>query len=331
MLAFLRKLTMSNSISIVMTTYNGEHFIIDQLKSINNQTRKPDQVIIFDDCSTDSTVQKIHSFISENNLQNWILSVNEHNLGWMKNFYEASKMADGDIIFFSDQDDIWLPNKIDLLSKILIEKKAGCVYGESIIVDENNHEIASCNPKKHFSNGLTEEVFDHRFYAKTFLGCRMCVSRAILDYYLKIQVPENGHDSQCARIALLVSSLWRVDTPVIRYRMHKNNTSGVVAIGSFGYSNPQKRISAIKSSEKWLSRMAKASNVSEDRRQLCQQISQFQNLRYTYLTTNRIAFLKLFQKKKYYKDFTMMVGDYAYKHGLNKKFGNIRRTFARIK
>ena len=101
------------SISVLMCTYNGEKYIEEQLISIYEQTYKPDEVLIFDDCSTDSTVYIIRSFIKKYNLEkSWILEINEKNKGYVKNFKNGINKVKGDFIFFSDQDDVWNKNKI---------------------------------------------------------------------------------------------------------------------------------------------------------------------------------------------------------------------------
>ena len=82
-------------ISIAMTTYNGEKFVIKQLQSLLNQTLQPDEVIIHDDRSSDSTPELVQKFIKENNLTNWHFSVNEKNLGYKQNFYETIKQHIG--------------------------------------------------------------------------------------------------------------------------------------------------------------------------------------------------------------------------------------------
>ena len=69
-------------LSIVLSTYNGEAYITEQLDSILNQTRKADEVLIFDDCSTDNTPQIIEQFISEHTLTTWTFAVKQENKGW---------------------------------------------------------------------------------------------------------------------------------------------------------------------------------------------------------------------------------------------------------
>ena len=109
------------SISVVMSTYNGKSFIKKQLDSILNQTVIPDEVIICDDCSSDDTVDIISNYITVNNLNTWTLSVNKKNLGYKANFYQGILKSKGDYVFFSDQDDVWLPNKIELMMQTFNE------------------------------------------------------------------------------------------------------------------------------------------------------------------------------------------------------------------
>ncbi len=104
-------------ISVAMTTYNGEKFVIQQLESIKNQSMNVDEVIICDDQSTDNTCDIISHYIFENGLQNWKLVVNDKRLGYAQNFLKAIKLTKGSLIFLSDQDDIWLENKVESMSK----------------------------------------------------------------------------------------------------------------------------------------------------------------------------------------------------------------------
>ncbi|AIS02791.1 MULTISPECIES: glycosyltransferase [Lactococcus] len=107
------------NISIVMTTYNGQEHIIEQMESIKNQTRIPDEVIILDDQSSDDTVNIIQNYIEKNSLENWGIKINSVNKGWAQNFFDGMREATGDIIFLSDQDDIWTANKINDMSKVM--------------------------------------------------------------------------------------------------------------------------------------------------------------------------------------------------------------------
>lgn len=99
--------------AVIMSTYNGEEYILEQLNSLKNQNLSPDSVYIRDDGSSDQTVDIITRFIFENELSNWSLIRNEQNVGWRRNFMQLLDEASEDIIFFSDQDDIWYADKIE--------------------------------------------------------------------------------------------------------------------------------------------------------------------------------------------------------------------------
>ena len=104
-------------ISVVMATYNGEKYITEQLDTIRNQTRKIDELVVCDDRSKDNTVSVVKAYIKEHNLEDaWAIHVNERNLGYANNFHRATLMATGDLIFFSDQDDLWREDKIEIMA-----------------------------------------------------------------------------------------------------------------------------------------------------------------------------------------------------------------------
>lgn len=100
-------------ISVVIATYNGEKYLREQLDSILHQTYPVYELIIQDDCSTDTTVDIIKEYLKR--FANIKLFVNDINLGFNKNFWSALKKARGSYIAIADQDDIWMPNKIELL------------------------------------------------------------------------------------------------------------------------------------------------------------------------------------------------------------------------
>ena len=110
-------------VSVVMTTFNGEKYIKEQMDSIRTQSLEPDEVIICDDCSTDRTVNFIEDYIAHFQLKDWKLISNSVNKGWKRNFFDASKMSTGDVVFFSDQDDIWNRDKIEKLVTIMTQNE----------------------------------------------------------------------------------------------------------------------------------------------------------------------------------------------------------------
>ena len=109
-----------SKVTIVLATYNGARFIIEQLNSIFIQTRKPDEVLIIDDCSLDNTVSIIREYIEIHHLErDWKIRVNDYNKGYEQNFYDGICSAEGDFIFFCDQDDLWDFEKIEKMINIM--------------------------------------------------------------------------------------------------------------------------------------------------------------------------------------------------------------------
>ena len=124
--------------SVAMTVYNGEKYLIQQMDSIRNQTIDLCEVLIIDDCSSDNTQEIVGSYIDKHGLSNWKIVTNKSNLGWKKNFHKAISQVNGDIIYFSDQDDIWDLKKISIMNGIFKQRSdidvltCRCSYIDSI-------------------------------------------------------------------------------------------------------------------------------------------------------------------------------------------------------
>lgn len=138
--------------SVVLSTYNGEKYLLLQLDSLKNQTCPADEVLIFDDCSTDQTVNLIHQYIAKNQLKNWKLNKNEKNIGWRKNFIGGIRRCEGDIVFTCDQDDIWSLNKIEKMKKAMEEEsQIGLLVSSYTEFYEDNNESPPVQKRK---NGI---------------------------------------------------------------------------------------------------------------------------------------------------------------------------------
>lgn len=94
-----------------MTTYNGVKYLREQIESILSQTYKDFELIICDDCSKDSTVSILKKYQNKDSRVKYF--INESNLGFKKNFEKAISLCSGEYVAFSDQDDIWLPEKLE--------------------------------------------------------------------------------------------------------------------------------------------------------------------------------------------------------------------------
>ena len=127
-------------INIVMSTYNGEQFLAEQIDSIQQQTFKDWQLLIRDDGSSDQTPEIIKSFVAQDPR---IVFINEHdreNFGVIKNFFTLIKHDKADYYFFSDQDDVWLEDKLETMlaaARQYPDQLPLMVYTDLCVVDQN--------------------------------------------------------------------------------------------------------------------------------------------------------------------------------------------------
>ncbi len=207
--------------SIVLSTYNGEHFLRVQLDSIRQQTLQPDSVLISDDCSTDSTVKIIQDYIKEFRLDNWTLIQNETNHGWKINFFKLLQASKTDIIYLCDQDDIWHPRKLELMTP--------CFENSSINLLCCNQKIEKSNFNYDFyteNSAVPVQIkFSDKFFWPTRPGCTYAVRktyfRSIINWW-KDYLP---HDAFLFRNAMLDDSLYFLNKDLIIRRIHENNAS----------------------------------------------------------------------------------------------------------
>ncbi|MEH6307013.1 glycosyltransferase family 2 protein [Olivibacter sp. CPCC 100613] len=124
-------------VSVALCTYNGEKFIRKQINSILSQTYKNIEVVIVDDASSDSTLNIIEEFTKRDARIKCFR--NPANIGFNANFEKAIRLCSGDYIAISDQDDIWLPNKIQVLLEAIGENLL--VHSNSVFIDENDNVL----------------------------------------------------------------------------------------------------------------------------------------------------------------------------------------------
>lgn len=124
-------------ISIAMTTYNGARYLNDQLDSFSVQTKLPDELVVCDDKSSDNTINILDDFKRTAPFDVKIIC-NEENIGYTKNFQKALSLCSGDLIFLSDQDDVWLSDKVEIMSSYFNENRDIYVLlADMIIVDRD--------------------------------------------------------------------------------------------------------------------------------------------------------------------------------------------------
>ena len=325
-------------VSVVMTTYNGEKYVYEQLNSIYKQTISPNEVIICDDRSSDKTVSIVNDFIEKNNLVNWSCFVNSENKGWQQNFIDLMGNAKGDVLFLCDQDDIWINDKIEvMLEAIKSNDQIKCLSGKMLTIDGNGQTISNKHGYSlgNNTNEFKKIPFTKRFNTTTILGCTMCVTKDVVEVIKDLDVKKFSHDAQTCRLATLLDGMYLLDRPVIKYRIHNNNTSGISAGVGFGSSILDKRINSIKENIHWLETLLNyyhANNKLPDYKlDVVDKTKEMQERRYEFLTSKKVGkYIGLFKYKNYYSNISMLLGDFAYCYGINKLAGKVRGSWMMI-
>lgn len=203
-------------ISVCMATYNGEKYLREQVDSILSQLTKDDELIISDDGSTDSTIDILKSY-NDSRIK---IFINAHTHGVNGNFENALRHANGNYIFLSDQDDVWLDGKVDTCVTALSEYD--CVIHDAFVVN-SNLEVTSCS---FFTERKSGPGFWKNLYRNTYLGCCMAFNRSVLSAILPIPITKSYyHDNWIGSIADLKFNLIFSPYKGILFRRHEYNTS----------------------------------------------------------------------------------------------------------
>ena len=220
-------------ISVAMCTFNGAEFLPAQLESITQQTRPPDELIICDDASTDATRDVLQSF-AQNSQFPVSLYFSAENLGSVKNFERATGLCTGDIIALSDQDDVWRPDKLQLIEQAFArDPKVGIVFSDAEIVDEQLSPLGrrmwdqvgfDAHKQKLLLGGRALEVL---IYGWTVTGATM----AFRSEFVKLALPIPAkiamiHDGWIALAIGAVADVDFIAEPLIKYRQHERQQIG---------------------------------------------------------------------------------------------------------
>jgi len=234
-------MTRNDHVDILMACYNGENFLAEQLQSLFNQTHQHFTLLIRDDGSTDNTLTIIEQFSRKYPKKIQVVPSNRR-LGVKGNFSELMKASQADYVMFSDQDDIWMAEKIEKSLEKLIEMETLCgcdmpllVHTDLTVIDQNGAIKADSFFKY---TKLYPENFQtlNRFLTQNVVtGCALIMNKTLCRLAYPIPQETFMHDWWVALVASALGRVVSIAAPIIHYRQHTSNALGAKKFGSWGH------------------------------------------------------------------------------------------------
>lgn len=225
-------------VSVALCTYNGANFVEKQIWSILNQTMSVNEIVVCDDGSDDNTMQILEELLKETTIAFRVFR-NERRLGPSRNFKRALELCQGDIVFLSDQDDIWKENKVQVVVDWFKENPTKTVvFSDADLIDEKGSLITkqslwdcigfSSEAQESFNAGFGVELFCCENRAT---GAAMAVRRdyAVNSRFVDVCNEIILHDGALAMLTLGDDSLGFIPERLTQYRCHGNQTVGLGA------------------------------------------------------------------------------------------------------
>lgn len=229
-------------ITILMAVFKGEKYIAEQIESILNQTEKSWKLVIQDDCSTDKTSEIAQKYVEKYPGKVSFVQLITPSGSAGANFLSMLKYADTEYMMTCDQDDVWLPDKIEVTLKEMyeLEEKFGydkplLVHTDLKVVNEELNVISDSmfalqnlnSSRNHFNNILIQNIVT---------GCTLMVNQALLAMACGVLQQAIMHDWWFALIAAAFGQIGFVNEPTLLYRQHDNNEVGAKNAKSLSYN-----------------------------------------------------------------------------------------------
>jgi glycosyltransferase involved in cell wall biosynthesis len=211
-------------ISIAMATYNGERFLEEQLRTLSEQVKLPDEMVVCDDASTDRTLEILAQFAKRAPFPVRLV-INDQRLGWQENFLKAASLCTSDYIAFCDHDDVWLPDKLSVVSRYLDGDR--CIllqHGYRLIDDDGNF----------ISDGIRYAQAGREVLWRINFGFSQVFHRSLLEFLRLWELSVDffaearmGHNNWIAFLGSLFDKTLAIDDELAYYRQHNTNVVGL--------------------------------------------------------------------------------------------------------
>lgn len=233
---------MEEKIDVLLATYNGEKYVAEQIESILNQTYKNINLIISDDCSKDRTPEILKKYAQKD--KRIVLHLQEKNLGVVKNIGFLLEQVKSDLYMLSDQDDVWLKEKIEKSVEVLKSENADLVFGDLEVVDKDLKTIyPSFGDFMLLNNKIKKYINSYKvnYLYNCVTGCTVLSKKVMIDKILPFPTDSKFliHDHWIGLMVSLNGRLAYMPEKYIKYRQHGNNQVGTDKI-SHGFNKIEK-------------------------------------------------------------------------------------------
>ncbi|MBQ7956647.1 MAG: glycosyltransferase family 2 protein [Clostridia bacterium] len=205
-------------ISVALAAYKGEKFIEEQLDSILFQLKENDEIIVSDDLPGGETEQIVRAFAQKDARVKYIEGPRK---GLIKNFENAIKNCTGDYIFLCDQDDVWLPDKVEQVTE-KFDEGFSLVLHNAMVTDTS----LKITDTSFFTSHGTKTGFLANILKNSYMGCCMAFKSELCGKILPFAEDIPMHDQWIGLIAEKSGKVCLIEKPLILYRRHGNNMTG---------------------------------------------------------------------------------------------------------
>lgn len=266
-------------ISVAMVTYQGERYVTEQLRSILDQTRLPDEIVVGDDASSDSTTRIIADFQLTSSVPVRLL-IADPNSGLDANIRRVIEACEGQVLVFADQDDVWAPQKIESIEQAFQDPRVSLWFSDAELIDEAGRPMPGTvwTGLNHFEQGGQARVANGKglrllLRGRTVTGATMAVRREIAR--LAVPIPADGSDGERLFLhdgwmAVLAATMGRVvvePKPLTSYRRHVDQYTSrnrYAALGEW-LGSPRTLLGRLRRRGRWIRVEAAASRLVAER------------------------------------------------------------------